>query len=97
LKKPWTEIRKKLHEKPDIRIGKMGITEGVILEAKRLLKNKGVIKVKVLKNIAATKKEAKELIEKLAEEAGAEIGKIIGKTAILYRSDYLKQNVSERS
>ncbi|MHA1589259.1 MAG: YhbY family RNA-binding protein [Candidatus Njordarchaeales archaeon] len=87
MKKPWKKIRKKLHEKPDLRVGKSGITEGIVAEARQLLKSKGIIKVKVLKNVATTKKEAKELIEKLAKEADAEIGKIIGKTAILYRKD----------
>lgn len=86
-KKPWKEIRKKLHEKPDIRIGKAGISEGVIQETKRLLKAKGIIKIKFLKNIAETKEDVKRLIEGLAEKTNAEIGKIIGRTAILYKKE----------
>ncbi len=83
-KKPWNRIRTKLHEKPDIIIGKGGVSEALIREAKLLLKKKKIIKVKVLKNIAETKKEATKLIEELATRINAKIGKIVGKTAILY-------------
>ena len=85
VKKPWRLVRMKLHQPPDIRIGKRGISEGVILEAIKLLKKRGIIKVKFLRNIAYDKRTAKKLAEELAIKTGAKIGKIIGKVAILYR------------
>ena len=83
-RKPWTKIRQKLHDKADVIIGKGGISPGIVEEAKKLLKAKKIIKVKCLKNIAATKSEAKILIEELANKTGAKVGTIVGKTAILY-------------
>jgi len=83
-KKPLDKIRIKLHEKPDLIIGKNGLSDSVIKETRLLLKKKKIIKVKVLKNIAETKKDASKIIEELSEKTNAKIGKIIGKTAILY-------------
>ena len=82
--KPWKEIRKKLHEKPDIWIGKSGISQGVIEETRKILKVKKIVKIKFLKNIASSKADAENLAKELAEKTGAKIGKIIGKTVILY-------------
>lgn len=82
--KPWDKIRVKIHEKPDLIIGKNGLSDSVIREAKLLLKKKKIIKIKVLKNIAETKKDASKIIQELSEKTSARIGKIVGKTAILY-------------
>ncbi len=84
-KKPWKLIRMKLHQPPDIRVGKRGVSEGVILETTKLLEKKGIVKVKFLRNIAYDKKTAKKLAEELAIRTGAKIGKVIGKVAILYK------------
>jgi len=84
-KKPWTEIRKKLHEKPDILVGKNGITDSLVDEVKNQLKKKRILKVKFLRNIAQSKSDALKLAEELAMRTNAKIGKVIGKTAILYK------------
>jgi len=86
-KKPWPEIRKKMHEKFDLQIGKNGITQQIVTVAKQLLKQKKIIKVKFLKNIAETKEDAKKLAEELSEKTGAKIGKVMGKTAVLYKEE----------
>ena len=44
-------INKVMHDPPAINIGKKGVTDQVIVEIKKFLKNKRIIKIKFLKNI----------------------------------------------
>lgn len=72
------------HGPPDIRIGKQGIHDNIIVAAKHLLKKRGgVIKVKVLGNIAPMKQDVKQIAQELAKKINATYIKIIGRTAII--------------
>lgn len=66
------------------RIGKNGLTEGTINEIKRQLKDKKLIKVKLLKSFIADK-DKKIAAKELAEKTGSEIAQIIGFTITLYK------------
>ena len=75
--------RKKIHEKPDILIGKNGVTENLINEIKNQLEKKKTIKIKALKTIAQTKKDFKEILQQIQENIQIEILDIRGKTAVI--------------
>ncbi|MGC9148300.1 MAG: YhbY family RNA-binding protein [Sulfolobales archaeon] len=66
-------------EKVIVRIGRKGITEGLISEIKRQLNQRGYIKLKILKNIRSHIKD--EDIEKLANSAG---GRVVSKRGFVY-------------
>lgn len=77
-------LNKRRHDQPDIRIGKQGIHNQIITTANHLLKKrKGAIKIKILKNIAPTKQDAKKIAQELAKKIQANYIKIIGRTAII--------------
>ena len=82
----------------DVIIGKNGLSEGVLREIDRRLKEKGVIKVKALKSaIAVTGLDRRELARRVAEAVGARLLDVRGRTFVLYRhEDYVKA-LEERS
>ncbi|MBI2130020.1 YhbY family RNA-binding protein [Candidatus Woesearchaeota archaeon] len=65
-----------------VRIGKNGLTEGIMNEIKRQLKDKKLIKVKMLKPFIADK-DKKNAAKELAEKTGSEIVQIAGFTVTL--------------
>jgi RNA-binding protein len=67
---------------PVVRVGKGGVTESVIVETRKSLHSHELIKVRVEVDESATRKE---LAEKLAEAADAQLAGTVGKVAILYR------------
>ena len=71
------------HIQPSIRIGKQGITPGVIAEIKKQLKAYGVIKIKMLPTFMAEGKARKEQGRELAKEAGAVLVSAIGGVVVL--------------
>ncbi len=75
--------RKKIHEKPDVLIGKNGVTENLLNEIKNQLEKKKTIKIKALKTIAQTKKDFKEILQQIQESIQIEVLDIRGKTAII--------------
>lgn len=79
-------VRMVWKEKALVRIGKKGITDEVIDEIKRQLKNRGIIKVRILK--AAITKEGKdryEIAKLLAERVGAKLVGVRGYAIVLYK------------
>ncbi len=69
---------------PVIRVGKEGLTSGLIQEVDRQLEDKGLIKVRFEKS-AVRKWDRKELAERLAELVDAELVDVRGRTAVLFR------------
>ncbi|AWR93461.1 YhbY family RNA-binding protein [Acidianus brierleyi] len=67
----------------EVRIGKNGITEGIINEIKRRLKDHEVIKIK----IGSKDKNRKEIALKIAELANAKLIEVRGYTFILSKID----------
>lgn len=68
---------------PVVRIGQKGLSDAVVNETKKSLAAHELIKVRIEAGDAASRKE---LAEKLAAAAEAEVASTIGKTAILYRA-----------
>ncbi len=85
-------MRRRIHGKPDIRIGKRGIHPKLIQTADMLLRKRGgIIKIRVLRNIAPTKEDTQKIADQLAKQLNADITKIIGRTIIIGRiSDFQK-------
>lgn len=70
--------------KPAIQIGKEGISEGVIEELKRQLKEKNLVKVKFLKS-ALEQTGREQLARELQERTGADLIEVRGNTAVFYK------------
>ena len=68
---------------PVVRIGRAGVSEGVVAEARKSLLAHELIKVRI---DAEDSDDRRELAEKLAAAADAQIAGTVGKTAILYRA-----------
>ena len=69
---------------PIIRIGKSGLTEGVIEEIKTQLKKNKLIKIKLLK-AALVDKDRKAIAREIAEKTGAELIHQVGFVVVLYK------------
>ena len=76
-------IDKIRHETPKIRIGKNGITEGIVQEASMILRRDKIVKIKCLK--AVPNDATKVIAENVAELTKSKIVDIRGKTFILIR------------
>ena len=68
---------------PVVRIGQKGLSDSVIAETKKSLASHELIKVRIDAEDSTLRKE---LAEKLASAAEAQLAATIGKTAILYRA-----------
>jgi RNA-binding protein len=76
---------------PVVRIGKGGVSNSVVDEAKKSLEAHELIKVR----IEAGESEARrELADKLAAATDAHLAGLIGKMAILYRQRELKPKIT---
>jgi RNA-binding protein len=72
----------------DVIIGKNGLTDNVLREIDRRLKEKGVIKVKALKSaIKVTGLDRKTLAKVVAEKLNALLLDVRGRTFVLYRPE----------
>ncbi len=69
---------------PCIRIGKNGITPGVLLEIVAMLKKKHLIKVKLLPSFVE-EHDKKESCEKIAESVKAQVISMTGSIIVLYK------------
>ncbi len=69
------------HEPPKIRIGKNGITEGIIREVQNVLKKDKVVKIKCLKVIPTS--VAKDIGKNISDLTNSKVIEIRGKTIIL--------------
>ncbi len=77
-------VKRVIHEEPHVRIGKAGITEGVLGEIKRQLESLKVIKVRVLRSyLRASGRKTKEIAEEVAKLVNAEVADVRGHTFVL--------------
>lgn len=81
-KKELAEKSKELE--PVIRIGKNGITEGIIEEIKSQLKKKKLIKIKFLKS-AMEDIDKKVLAKRIAEDTNSELIDQVGFIVVLHK------------
>ena len=86
-------LRLKRHQKPDIKIGSRGIHDRVLDAIRELLERKGVVKVRVLRSVATTKKDTEAIAEILSEKLNVDYIKVIGRSIILgcFR-DFMKKS-----
>jgi len=75
------KIRAKALE-PVIRIGKLGLNQGVITEIKKQLHKKNLVKVKILKS-ALGEQDKKEFAEEIAEKTNSELIDFVGLIVVL--------------
>jgi len=67
-----------------LQVGKNGLTDGVIVQARKMLEREKAIKVNLLKSAVSNKKEAKEISDELISNLGANFQyTLIGHTIIL--------------
>ena len=82
MKKEFMEKAKALE--PVLRIGKNGLTEGMLKEIKEQLKRKKLIKIKFLKS-AMEGKDKKKFSGEVAEKTGGEVVYQVGFVVVLWK------------
>ncbi len=82
-KKLKEKIKEKIHSRADVQLGKKGISDSVVNEIKKRLKNQQVIKIRINKNLIKTGVEKKEIAQKIEEKTGATIIEMRGNTIII--------------
>lgn len=84
-KKKITALKKKSAAlDPLVNVGKGGVTEGVIGEIKKQLKDRKLVKVRILRS-ADESGDLKETGQQIAEACCAELIDVRGRTLSLYR------------
>jgi len=79
--KPKIQLRSKgKNLEPALRIGKNGLTDGVISEIKVLLKEKNLIKIKFVKSNGKEK-----MIENIVDKTESELIEAVGNVVVLYK------------
>ncbi len=73
---------------PMVRIGKDGLTDNIVSEIKRQLKEKKLVKIKLLQS-AEGRDDKKKFADKVAERTGAELVQQVGFVVVLYRRQVL--------
>ena len=76
-------INKIRQEPAKIRIGKKGITEGILQEVEVLLKREQIVKIKCLKVVPT--ESTKAIAQNIANITGSKILEVRGKTFILVK------------
>ena len=77
------ELRKEAKSlEPIIRIGKEGVKESSISEIMKALKNRKLIKIKILKTIKSKKDE---IISEITQKTGAKFVEKVGNVVVIYR------------
>ena len=67
---------------PVVMVGKGGVSEGVFAALKAELKHRELLKVRFV----ARKEECRDLAQVLAEQSGAQLVRVIGYVAILFKA-----------
>jgi RNA-binding protein len=75
--------------KPILRLGKNGLNESVVLELKKQLKKRKLVKIRLLKSYPDDKKSASSGLEK---ETGAEVIDMIGNVIVLFKDPSNKKH-----
>jgi len=72
-----------------VRVGKSGVTEGLLSELDKVLRARGLVQVKLLKNFrdayGVESRNKDEVAAELAEALGAEVVEVRGYTIVLRR------------
>jgi RNA-binding protein len=68
-----------------MQIGKAGISDSVIEEAKRLLKKHKYMKVRILRSAITKDSDKRALINQFCELCGAAFAGVRGNTAVIYK------------
>lgn len=80
------KLTKVIHGKPHVRIGKNGLTEGVVAEVERWLRDEGIIKVRVMRSLINYQNlDIEAFAEGLARLVNARVVDIRGNTFILIK------------
>jgi RNA-binding protein len=94
--KNLTELKNKAKElAPIVRIGKNGLTDGVLQEIKNQLKQKKLIKIKLLKALVEEQSRF-EIADILKLRTGAELVHVVGNVVILYKKNNLDNNINRQ-
>jgi len=72
---------------PIVQVGKAGIAENVILQAKEALKAREIIKIRVLPNSDYVVKDA---AQEIADKTNSELVQVIGRNFLLYKKSTKK-------
>lgn len=80
------------HLKPIFQVGKLGISDEMIIGISDALEHRELIKISILQNCSVDKKEIAFDLQRLTS---SEVVQIIGRTIVLYREskDYKKINL----
>lgn len=85
-KKKITALKKEsVSLDPLVNVGKSGVTDAVIEEIKKQLKDKKLVKVRILRSADAAE-DLKGTGKQLAQACGAELIDVRGRTISLYRA-----------
>jgi len=72
-----------------MQIGKGGVSDNIVEEAKRLLKRHHYIKVRILRN-AIGDANKQDILNLLCEKTGAKLDGIRGNTGVIYKTRQMK-------
>ncbi len=68
-----------------MQIGKAGVSDAVVSEARRLLKEHEYIKVRVLRTALSSNRSKTDVFEELCMRTGATLAGVRGNTAVIYK------------
>ncbi len=77
--------RDAVHLSPILNVGKSGITDALVDELLKQLKQNKLVKVKILKSAAVGSTERMALAEKLSSRTGTKLVEVRGSNAVLYK------------
>ncbi len=68
-----------------MQVGKGGISDGLVKEAKKLLKKHKYVKVRLLRSAVTEGLSKEDIFRMLCNDTGAQLAGIRGNTAVLYK------------
>ena len=80
-----TRIKITWQEPAMMQVGKAGVSDSVVAEARRLLKKHQYIKVRILRS-AIGESNKLDLMKELCERSGAVFAGVRGNTAVIYKT-----------
>lgn len=80
------DVKRKIHGRADVQLGKKGLTNGFINEVKHRLEKHRIVKIRVLKSFLKTSDLGRtEVAEKVAEKCGGAVVDVRGNTFIMVK------------
>ena len=80
------KIKKAVHSKPLVRVGKNGVKKGLLEDIKRHVEKNKIVKVKVLQSVD----DYKGILNEISTRTGLTLAKKIGRTGIYYNKSMLR-------